>query len=330
MDLESLYYFMETAKDLHITETAERLYMSQQTLSNHIQRVEEHYGVRLFNRRPRLQLTQTGAEVLKFAEQVFEKERNLKNVLTDVVDSDSGEVFIGASSPRYNFYLPSILEKFSKRYPNVRINLTDRGSSALERLVQKNELDFAVCVNPDIKKLNLVAEAVHSDPIYFCVSDRLLYKYYGKEEAEALKARSLAGANLADFKEIPFLMTVSTNRLGQEIGNCFAEADFEPKVYLQTGYTTMMVPLCNAALAGGFSSRMNLISWRSQLADDVSIFPIRHDGGMAGVSLCIVRHKQRYLNHHVRYLLKLMEDHFQSIERYPIARIAGECEEQNA
>lgn len=36
MDTLSLYYFSELAKDLHITRTASRLFISQQTLSNHI------------------------------------------------------------------------------------------------------------------------------------------------------------------------------------------------------------------------------------------------------------------------------------------------------
>ena len=39
MELVSLYYFTELAKDLHMTRTAERLYVSQQTLSNHIARL---------------------------------------------------------------------------------------------------------------------------------------------------------------------------------------------------------------------------------------------------------------------------------------------------
>ena len=46
MDTLSLYYFSELAKDLHITRTANRLFISQQTLSNHIMRLEEYYGVK--------------------------------------------------------------------------------------------------------------------------------------------------------------------------------------------------------------------------------------------------------------------------------------------
>ena len=41
MDILSFYYFKELAKDLHMTKTASRLYISQQTLSNRILRMEE-------------------------------------------------------------------------------------------------------------------------------------------------------------------------------------------------------------------------------------------------------------------------------------------------
>ena len=44
MDLISLHYFQELSKDLNMTKTAERLYISQQTLSNHIQRLEQYYN----------------------------------------------------------------------------------------------------------------------------------------------------------------------------------------------------------------------------------------------------------------------------------------------
>ena len=47
MNLISYYYFIEIAKDLHITRTAERLFISQQNLSNHLARLESHYGIEL-------------------------------------------------------------------------------------------------------------------------------------------------------------------------------------------------------------------------------------------------------------------------------------------
>ena len=44
MDIISLYYFRELSKDLSMTKTANRLFISQQTLSYHIQILEKEYG----------------------------------------------------------------------------------------------------------------------------------------------------------------------------------------------------------------------------------------------------------------------------------------------
>lgn len=321
MELESLFYFMETAKDLHITETANRLYMSQQTLSNHIQRVEENYGVKLFNRRPRLQLTPAGREVLKFADDVFSRDKNLKDVLTDALRSDKGEITIGASSPRYNSYFPQILPQFSARYPNVDIIVVDKTSDYLEKLVQKNELDFAVVVDAQVNHPSLEMKSVHNDQLYFCVSDRLLKQYYGKEAGE-LKKKSYSGARLEDFSRLPFLTISSNNRLGKRIERCFQEAGYVPRSYIKATYTTMMVPLCNDSLAGCFTSQMNLSVWKEQLAEDVNIFPLWMNGAPVSMTINLINHRQRYLNHHARYFLKLAEEYFTKMERQQLARLA--------
>ena len=202
MDFTSLYYFIEAAKDLHITMTAKRLFMSQQTLSNCIMRLEKHYGVKLFHRRPRLQLTSAGKEMLRFAEQIYQAETNLKGIFADTVQSDTGEITIGASSPRSNYYLPDVLKKFSSKYPNVTINLIDKTSSELEKLVQKNQVDFAVTVESDISQLKVGVKSTHSDPVYFCVSDKLLHKHY-KNKIYELKEKSKFGADMKDFSKLP-------------------------------------------------------------------------------------------------------------------------------
>lgn len=75
MDITSLYYFQELAKNLHMTNTAEKLHISQQTLSNHIKRLEEYYGTLLFYRKPSLSLTSAGEALLAFAEEVIQKSK---------------------------------------------------------------------------------------------------------------------------------------------------------------------------------------------------------------------------------------------------------------
>lgn len=52
MNLKSIEYFLAAAEEMNITRAAERLFISQQALSSHLKRLEEEYGVPLFERRP--------------------------------------------------------------------------------------------------------------------------------------------------------------------------------------------------------------------------------------------------------------------------------------
>ena len=322
MDIESLYYFAETARDLHITRTAQRLHLSQQTLSNHIMRLEAYYGTKLFYRYPALQLTSAGKEVLKFARQVYQEERNLKAILVDTLQSDTGEITLSASSPRFNYYLPDVLEKFSALYPNVVIDLVDKTSDDSEMLVQKNQVDFAVTVDTEAQKLRVNIKAEYDDPVYFCVSDRLLRKHYG-DGMTVLKGRAFSeGADLKDFAELPFLIVSPLGRMGRRIAQCFSEAGYEPNVYLKAGYTTIMAPLCNAGLAGCFTSHMNLARWHYQMNEDVNIFPLCFRGKPVTLKIYVIYSRQRYLNHHCRYFIDLMEEQFSVIGGEKLARMS--------
>ena len=109
MDLVSLYYFQELSKDLNMTRTAQRLYISQQTLSNHIHRLEQHYGCPLLYRKPTLSLTCAGEFVLSFAQVVEKEERNLEDILSDIEQQERGTLKLGAGTMRGAWILSQLL-----------------------------------------------------------------------------------------------------------------------------------------------------------------------------------------------------------------------------
>ena len=123
MDLLSLRYFVEVAKDLHITRTANRLYISQQSLSNHIQRLEKHYGVQLLKRKPTLQLTLAGEELLRFAEAMIQENANLTDRLFDIQQGERALLRFGASTGRLNVCLP-IISKLRQIIPTLSCDST--------------------------------------------------------------------------------------------------------------------------------------------------------------------------------------------------------------
>ena len=67
-----LKYFLMVAEELNITRAAERLYISQQSLSSHISNMERELNVKLFTRSPKLALTYAGDQLVQTATQIID------------------------------------------------------------------------------------------------------------------------------------------------------------------------------------------------------------------------------------------------------------------
>ena len=316
MDLISLYYFSELAKDLHMTRTANRLFISQQTLSNHIQRLEDYYGTKLFHRKPALSLTTAGEFVLGFAGVVNKEQVNLKDILSDIAQQERGVLRFGASALRLNMCLPAILPQFSARYPNVELRITDTVTAQLEPLVLDGSLDFAVTLNGE-EHPRLVTQLLMDDQVYLCVADSLLKRCYG-DEAENLKKRASGGADVKDFAKLPFC--IFNNRMGRQINQCFEAANIVPRAYITSTYTQVGTTVCFQRLAACFISQMSLVSQQKEIPEDINIFPLHYKGQPLTQRLSLIRMKDRYLSHYSKFFLDLLFQYFSNVERVHMGR----------
>ncbi len=317
MDLTSLYYFSELAKDLHMTRTANRLFISQQTLSNHIQRLEDYYGTKLLYRKPSLSLTTAGEFVLGFASVVSKEEINLKDILSDIAQQERGVLRFGASSLRLNMCLPAILPQFSSRYPNVDIRITDAVTKQLEPLVLDGSLDFAITLN-DEEYPKLVTHHLMDDQVYLCVADSLLQRHYG-ETAAALKEQALHGTDVREFSRLPFC--IFNNRMGRQINQCFEAANIIPRAYITSTYTQIGTTACFQRLAACFISQMSLVSQQKDIPSDINIFPLHYKGQPLTQRLSLIRMKDRYLSHYSKFFVELMFQYFDGVEHIRLNQI---------
>lgn len=317
MELVSLYYFSELAKDLHMTRTAERLYISQQTLSNHIARLENYYGTPLLYRKPSLSLTPAGEYVLSSAKTIINEEANLKAILSDIEQQERGILRFGASTLRMNTSLPHILPKFSGRFPKVEIRLTDTISSELTELVLDGELDLALTVLHTLDP-RLAADHLMDDQVYLCVADCLLQQYYGDRTA-ALKACSVDGADLGNFSQLPFCLL--ENRIGEKINECFAEAHVTPRAYITSTYTHISASICFQRLAAAFIPHVCLAEQRQEIPPDINIFPLLHNGRPLYQEVNLIRLRDRYLPRPIRYFQDLLSGYLRAIEQVHLERV---------
>ena len=84
MNLKSIEYFLTTVEEMNVTRAAERLFISQQALSSHLKRLEEEYGVRLFERKPSLRLTLEGEQMVFYGKHIVQAEANLRAAFSDI------------------------------------------------------------------------------------------------------------------------------------------------------------------------------------------------------------------------------------------------------
>lgn len=320
MNFESIYYFTELAKTLNMNETGEKLYISQQTLSNHIKRLEEYYGTKFFFRKPKLMLTPIGEEYLVYAERLLTNESDMKNKIRDLESESIGKLMLGASSPRADMFIPSIIEKFNEEFPQVGLVLHEKQSQDLESMCLENKLDFAISIDENYQNENLQSHLLLDEKLYLCVSDRLLKNHV--ENLEALKKKSFKKVDLKDFSKVPFLLYTQDNRIRSLINQSFKEADIRPNDYIETGYSRIALSICNKAIAAVFISQMNIKRWMDEFDDDINIFPIYSKGKPVTLGIYAIKNKNRYITKYAKRFVELLEEYFDSFHAEKLERIA--------
>lgn len=149
MRLEQLYYLVEIAKANSITLAAERIYVTQQSISEAIQKFEKELGVTLLNRsRQGVYLTEAGKEVVTKARIILKNIEELKSQFSAKPEL-SGSLAIYAVPIISTFMLHGVLATFHKSHPKVHIVLKEIGTTELLQNIGAGEGDLGLVLIPD-------------------------------------------------------------------------------------------------------------------------------------------------------------------------------------
>ncbi|AGM40192.1 LysR family transcriptional regulator [Spiribacter salinus M19-40] len=144
--LRQLRAFCFTAEAGSISRAAERLGLTQPSVSLQIQALERELSVTLFERRgPRIRLTPEGEQLYAEAHQLVEAIDGLAGRFSeDSRPLDSGRLDIGAGESSTLYLLPATLEQFMAEHPNVRVRLHHLSVGDLMDALREDRVDFAV------------------------------------------------------------------------------------------------------------------------------------------------------------------------------------------
>lgn len=156
MELRVLRYFLEIAREGNITHAAQRLHVSQPTLSRQIKELEDELGKKLFTRSNySIKLTEEGlllrkraTDILKMADKTLAEFRSLDEI-------NGGDIHIGCAESNGISHFISILKSIQKEYPRIRYHFYSSGTDAVNERLNKGLLDFAIIVQEvDVSKYN--------------------------------------------------------------------------------------------------------------------------------------------------------------------------------
>lgn len=313
-------------QDLNFTQTARRLFITQQNLSNHVQRLEEAYQARLFRRRPRLELTDAGRQLLRFAQSVLAQEERVRQVIRDYDGQDRGTLRIGTSAPRARGIMPEVLRQFSGEFPKVGITLVSHTSRDLVPLVEDGSVDLAVGVFPH-HAASLTSQVLVEDRLYLVVAESLLERVFGPDGWQLPLERYQKQVCPELLARLPVILPLRGNALTDSILDCYQSAGCQSQVYLSTEYPQFYLPLCLEGVAAGFFLRMSLLHDLPQIPAGVHCLPLVALGGPVCQRVSVLYQRHRPATRFQQRFLAVLTAYFAQQDQRPFPDTASSAAE---
>ena len=308
MNFQHLKYFLMVAEELNITRAAERLYISQQSLSNHISNMERELNVKLFLRSPKLSLTYAGDLLVDTATQILDLHSQYLAKVGDINRNYVGLLRVGISHTCGLALLPDILPIFRKEFPQVEFSLFEGNSNQLEDELSHGRVDLIICFQP------IMIEGIKSVPL---TSQRLVMvvpkaftnQLYGSK-ADEMRRQFAHGGDISAFTHMPFVLIKKGNRTRNIVDQYFSRYYFKPKLILETENTVTTLAMAQAGVGITICPELFLraLPAPNSTAGGVDLFPLTDPSTYS--NLTAGYRGDRYLTHFAERFIEITRSIF--------------------
>lgn len=230
MELLQLQYFKTIAECQHITKAANKLMVSQPSLSNTLARIENELGVQLFDRQGRnIVLNSYGKIVLRHANNILREIDNIKTEIDDLEHQKKKTLTIASNNALYVMeWLPLFLNKNDDLNVRHSIMTTDQIKEGL----LNGTIDFGITTT---------LENSHDLSHHTLYEDRYIVLVPKGHPLDEKSTR-----RFSDFKEAAFVARSSTYNVPRAIDELCAYANFVPNIIFESEtefLRTIFIPL---------------------------------------------------------------------------------------
>jgi DNA-binding transcriptional LysR family regulator len=246
MELRALRYFVELVKQKSFTAAAERMHVTQPTISKMIKALELEIGAPLLLRESRqLALTDVGEIVYRRGLDVLAAHAELQAELGELGALTRGALTVGLPPMGGPLFTP-IVAAFRQRYPHIELKLFEQGSKAIEALLLNGELELGVVLQPvDAAIFELMP--VTSQPLWL-IAQRGSRWDQGKPDNPGNPGQRAEPVALAELRDEPFVFYGESYALNDVILNACRADGFTPTVVGRSGQWDFMASLVQAGM----------------------------------------------------------------------------------
>lgn len=300
-------YVYEVYREHSFSRAAQKLYISQPSLSLMIKKAEERVGSPLFDRSTMpIGLTEAGRRYIRAAEQIMEIEGSFQQYISDSESCLSGTLALGGTTLFTSYIFPPLISAFSARFPRVQIRISEAHTASLEHELRAGELDFvmencafdpAVYDMVDYRREQLLLAV----PAHFAINEQAAA--YCLTAQQLQQGQKMPAVPLALFQHEPFLLLKEGNDTRQRAEKLCAQAGFHPAARLLLDQQLTAYNLACYGMGVTFVSDTLACS----VPPDARLRFYMLDKSLAARAVSLVYKRNRYITRPMREFLQLLD-----------------------
>lgn len=133
---------------MHFTKAAEKLNISQPSLSQQIRSLEHEVGMPFSMQLVKISLTEAGRILLLHSKTIFHEIEQARSAIQDLNGLQQGSLTIGSLLTVVNYLLPPAILNFNNLYPNIKLSVLGLRTGDIREKLLQNELDIGITFLP--------------------------------------------------------------------------------------------------------------------------------------------------------------------------------------
>ena len=254
MEIQQLRYVVAVARTGNFSCAAEQCHVSQPSLSQQIQKLEDELSERLFDRMKRaVKLTPHGEAFLRRAVRILEEVEAAKREATDAKELLRGVMTVGVLPTIAPYLLPDVMAEFMEKYPGVEIVIQEDTTARLLKLALAYEIDFALASQP-IQDERLEVKELFAEELLLALPP-----------GHPLARKRTVSA--ADLEKERLIVMKEGHCLGDQVLRFCDRRDLHPKISFRSAQLETIQSLVSAGLGISLIPAMAAQTERSELPE---------------------------------------------------------------